>query len=679
MYSNKRQNIWFADLTHTTQGISAATFPLGVSYVYSYAKKVLGNEFDFRLFKFPNHLNAALKDQLPTMLCFSCYSWNFEIAYKFASLVKQFDPKVVIVFGGPNFPTTKEEKFEFLKLRSFIDFFVELEGELGFVNLVQKLIANDFDAEKLKKNYISLLNTCYIYDNRLISGSVERIKDINIIPSPYLTGVLDEYFDLPLIPMIETTRGCPFSCTFCADGSIIKNKVYRYDSQRVKEELHYIAKRQKNISELIITDLNFAMYKQDIETAKMIENIQKIYNYPTILSASAGKNMPKRTIEVAKIVKGWTIAASIQTTDPDVLKAIKRSNISSAAYKELMDFGNTLETGMTDTEIILGMPGDTKKKHFESLRFGVDNKVNYIRMFQSMLLIGTEQASKATRKKFNLITKFRTIPGCIGIYDILGKKHPVAEIEEIIIGSNSLSTDDYIDCRVMNLIIETFYNDTMFEEVFGMLRTINVSVMDCLIYIKNHSEIYSNKVKEIIKSYIFSSTEDLYDTFGEANDYVLTPDIIDKYIGGNMGINELLVHRALLLNEFDDICDIMFKSIAGTLEKKDLLSNAIKDYLYDLKRFISIHKKDSFKVTKNKISTSFKHDFDKIKQLKYQVDPNSLSKLEKPIKYDFFHNQKQQELISDQLKLYSSHALGKAKMLQRTNLKLTFRNFSRSY
>ena len=678
MYSNKRQNIWFTDLTHTTQGISAATFPLGVSYVYSYAKKILGNEFDFRLFKFPNHLNAALKDQLPTMLCFSCYSWNFEIAYKFASLVKQRDPKVVIVFGGPNFPTTKEEKFEFLKLRSFIDFFVELEGELGFVNLVQKLIANDFNAEKLKKNYISLLNTCYIYDNRLISGSVERIKDINIIPSPYLTGVLDEYFDLPLVPMIETTRGCPFSCTFCADGSIIKNKVYRYDSQRVKEELHYIAKRKKNISELIITDLNFAMYKQDIETAKMIENIQKIYNYPTILSASAGKNMPKRTIEVAKIVKGWTIAASIQTTDPDVLKAIKRSNISSAAYKELMDFGNTLETGMTDTEIILGMPGDTKKKHFESLRFGVDNKVNYIRMFQSMLLIGTEQASKATRKNFNLITKFRTIPGCIGIYDILGKKHPVAEIEEIIIGSNSLSTDDYIDCRVMNLIIETFYNDTMFEEVFGMLRTINVSVMDCLIYIKNHSEIYSNKVKEIMKSYIFSATEDLYDTFEEANDYVLTPDIIDKYIGGNMGINELLVHRALLLNEFDDICDIMFKSIAGTLEKKGLLSNAIRDYLYDLKRFISIHKKDSFKVTKNKISTSFKHDFEKIKQLKYQVDPNSLSKLKKPIKYDFFHNQKQQELISNQLKLYSSHALGKAKMLQRTNLKLTFRNFSRS-
>ena len=53
MISKDRHNIWFADLTHTAQGISAATFPLGVSYVYSYAKKTLGKEFDLRGMKTP--------------------------------------------------------------------------------------------------------------------------------------------------------------------------------------------------------------------------------------------------------------------------------------------------------------------------------------------------------------------------------------------------------------------------------------------------------------------------------------------------------------------------------------------------------------------------------------------------------------------------------------------------
>ena len=128
MISKDRHNIWFADLTHTAQGISAATFPLGVSYVYSYAKKTLGKEFDFKLFKFPNHLSEALKEKVPLMLCFSSYSWNFELSYKFASIVKKCNPKAIIVFGGPNFPTIDEEKLEFFQKRPFIDFFVELEG-----------------------------------------------------------------------------------------------------------------------------------------------------------------------------------------------------------------------------------------------------------------------------------------------------------------------------------------------------------------------------------------------------------------------------------------------------------------------------------------------------------------------------------------------------------------------
>ena len=54
--------IWISDLTHTKQGIiSAATFPLGASYAYSYAKKFLGKEIDLKLLKFPEDLNNSLK------------------------------------------------------------------------------------------------------------------------------------------------------------------------------------------------------------------------------------------------------------------------------------------------------------------------------------------------------------------------------------------------------------------------------------------------------------------------------------------------------------------------------------------------------------------------------------------------------------------------------------------
>ena len=41
----KKVNIWLSDLTHTAQGISAATFPLGVSFVYSYAKPLIAESY----------------------------------------------------------------------------------------------------------------------------------------------------------------------------------------------------------------------------------------------------------------------------------------------------------------------------------------------------------------------------------------------------------------------------------------------------------------------------------------------------------------------------------------------------------------------------------------------------------------------------------------------------------
>ena len=131
-----------------------------------------------------------------------------------AAVAKEKDPDLVIIFGGPNFPVLAEEKTEFLEKRSAIDFYIELEGEIGFVDLVRKLRACDFNINKFKEAGQTAQNTSYVYGGELRTGGIERIHDVNVIPSPYLTGILDEFFDLPLIPMLETTRGCPFLCSF---------------------------------------------------------------------------------------------------------------------------------------------------------------------------------------------------------------------------------------------------------------------------------------------------------------------------------------------------------------------------------------------------------------------------------------------------------------------------------
>src|SRR3989344_2043335 len=130
-----KRKIYFADLTHSAQGISAPTFPLGISFVVSYAKKQLGSDaYDFRLFKFSSDLNRSLKQDFPDVICFSNYSWNKELAYTFARLLKQANPDIITVFGGPNFPIIDNERLIFLKDYPDIDFYIQLEGEMGFVD-----------------------------------------------------------------------------------------------------------------------------------------------------------------------------------------------------------------------------------------------------------------------------------------------------------------------------------------------------------------------------------------------------------------------------------------------------------------------------------------------------------------------------------------------------------------
>jgi len=612
------------------------------------------------------------------MLCFSAYSWNFELSYKFASLAKKRDPNLVVVFGGPNFPTDEVEKFEFLQKRPCIDFFVELQGEFGLVEILQRLAEYNFKVDSLKSSGEKIFNTTYISEDHLISGSMERKRDVNVIPSPYLTGALDEFFKLPLIPMIETTRGCPFSCSFCADGLASKNKILRYDAQRTKDELEYIAKRVQGIDELIVTDLNFGMYKQDLVTAKEIASIQKVYNYPKIIGAAAGKNKPKRLIEVVSIVKGWAPGASIQSSDPEVLKSVKRENLSTEAYREVISHVNSFDSGKSTTEIILGLPSDTKEKHFESLRFGIDNNVSFLRMFQAMMLVGTAMASKKHRKAYGIQTKFRTIPGTVGIYNIFGEQHSVAEIEEIIVASKTFKESDYLECRVMNLLIATFYNNSMFGELFEMLRAIKTSSFDCFIYMINHPELYSKRIKKIIKNFEKETTEDLFDSWQEAHDFVLDPTVINQYIGGDMGTNELLVSRALLFNEFEDVSDLMFDSVKGSLEEKNLLTQECENYLFELKSFLTAQKKDPLIKTKTVKSAVFKYDFEEIRKANYHIDPNSLPVLDIPLNFDFFHDENQQTHISNQIKLYEHHVHGLGKLLQNSNLNMFFRRFNKS-
>ena len=66
-------------------------------------------------------------------------------------------------------------------------------------------------------------------------------KNLDYIPSPFLTGLMDPFLKEGYYPILETNRGCPFSCTFCIWGISALNKVLKFSMDRVKKEFSYMS------------------------------------------------------------------------------------------------------------------------------------------------------------------------------------------------------------------------------------------------------------------------------------------------------------------------------------------------------------------------------------------------------------------------------------------------------
>ena len=130
--------VYLCDLTHDTTILVSDTIPVNLGYVGSYAKKIHGDSIDISLFKYPNDAIKKIKKNPPDVLALSNYSWNSLLSEHICKIAKSKNPNVITVQGGPNFPHTPDQQFEFLKKRPNTDFHIELEGEVSFSNLINE-------------------------------------------------------------------------------------------------------------------------------------------------------------------------------------------------------------------------------------------------------------------------------------------------------------------------------------------------------------------------------------------------------------------------------------------------------------------------------------------------------------------------------------------------------------
>ena len=659
--------IYFSDLSHMGQIVAANTIPLGIAYVATYAKENIKDDIDVEIFKYPDDLSNYLDKDMPQLACFSNFSWNIKLSHEFAKRIKEFSPNTITVFGGPNFPDKAEEQQEFLKQYPAIDFYLEYEGEKCFVELYNELKKLNFDKEKFIKTKPLVHNIRYLDGDELIRGALgDKFLHLEALPSPYLTGMLDKFFDDTLIPMMQSTRGCPFTCTFCWEGGSYFTKTPRYPQDRIVAELNYIAERVKT-KDLQITDANFGMFPKDIDTAKSIKDIQNKFNgYPeTVLTATA-KTGKERTLEIVKILgTSLPATAAVQSTDVEVLTNIKRKNVSQDV---LVDFSKGIEKegGQSEAEIILCIEGDTKEKHIKTVTDMLDANMKFIRLYQFMMLPGTQSTTKETREKWQYTTKFRVLPRCFGTYRFRDHKFPIAEIEEICVAHKTMPYEDYQACRSFDLTVEIFNNDSILADLMNFLRLNNIKRSELILKVHELSlkhKIFSKFYDEFNKE----EKDNLTDNPDALEDFAKKPGIIEQYIDGIYGTNELYKFRAIaVFHHIKELHEIAYEAAKYILNKNNMFNEKVQNYLEELFDFSILRKSDCLNTNlkRNKI---FHYDFKKLWDNNFDMDPFEVH-IPKGIDVSMSHSDNQIGLIRTYETQYGTSLIGLGRILLRANM-----------
>jgi hypothetical protein len=481
----------------------------------------------------------------------------------------------------------------------------------------------------------------YLTDGELVTVPVTvRQRDLDAFPSAYLSGLLDKFFGTDLVPLVQTKRGCPFQCTFCVEGEDYYTKLGSATTPRFRAELEYIAQRMQNGPPVLhIADSNFGMYAHDLEVCDVIAEVRDRYGWPETVEVSTGKNRKERVLEAVRRTKGaMRFGPALQTTDPQTLKNIKRSNISETILMEMASAAMDLEQ-RSYTELILNLPGDTISSHLRSIRGAMEAGLQRIKMYPLVLLPGTEMASEASRREFGLQTRFRVLPLCHGTHRFVGPHFPSVEVSELVIATNSMSFANYLYCKRFELSVEIFYNDIYLEEIHGLVRGLGLSMFDFVERCHAQFEAFPDELKAVYGQLEDAVRDNLFPSRDACLDHFRNPLHLERYAHEEYKNSLGTLKAIVLLEQIEPLLAVARNALLEGLEATGLSRPALAEYVDEVIEYSALRRR---RILDSKLEPegTFRFAFDRIRDLDFRVDPQEF-RLQQPRKMRFWHDERQ--------------------------------------
>jgi len=656
--------------------VAINSVPLGIGFLAAYAMQELGNRISVRLFKFPDELGRAFtEDGPPDAIGFSNYCWNQDLSAGYARAIKRKFPETAVFFGGPNYPREEKKRETFLLgLKEAVDFYIPGEGERATVHLLKLLIQEGFDSEALKKGE-PIPHCSYIFQERVVAGELFPRINISELPSPYLMGLLDSFIDAGLECLIQTARGCPFSCAYCVEGSPEYRRVSRRTGRQVKEEFEHIAGKRPRMGNVFLADSNFGLFPGDVETARSINEVRKRYGWPEFVHVATSKERKDRVLKVVGILEGrLRVANSIQSSDPEVLGNIHRGNVSA---KDMLNLAveATRQGGNTYSELILALPGDSTEKFYRSVRDVIDSGINLLRVYSLILLPGSELELERKREEFGMRTRFRASPRCYGIYSLGEEEIPAIEIEEVCVTNRTMSFEDYVECRVFTLVIELFYNDGLNRAMFRLLNEHGIDNYRFLRSVLGHRDRMPGSIREIFRQFEEETRGELWESREALVGWAKRDRNLERFVNHEYGRNVVFAAKSICYLRFmADLLAYSYETARELLEGVDFEEKTRREVyrlLDDMKLFATL-RSDRVLDTSLELAAEFHYDVRDLFE-KEQDGPIAPRVLKSPQRLRFTHDPEQVKLITFYKDAYGDTEAAHSRILSRLPLHRIYR------
>ncbi len=400
-------------------GLKIEYFPLGLGYLAAYVEK---KGFDVKMYNaemgkepriassysvykkaFRDYINrmedpndfiwqevkSVLRNVAPMVVGLSVMTAKSGSAKKISQIVKEFNPRSIVVWGGPHPTILPDEVLQ----DTNVDFAVRGEGEQTFLELCQAL-------KKGSNIFSEIKGLSYKKDNKIFHNTDrELITDLDSLPFPGKhLDLKKELYTPGQMAVIVTSRGCPFNCGYCGAKSIWNRRLRHRTAENVLKEIDQIVERYNVKSFFFWDDCFTSSRKTTLDLCQKIIQRKRKFEFSITTRVNL---VDYELLNVMKQAGLLSIDFGIETGSPRILKLIHKE-VNQQQILKAVKLCKKLHI-LVNAFIMVGFPEETEEDIKMTLRFIKKIKPHTVYLSIYTPYPGTELYDKA--KELGLVSE----------------------------------------------------------------------------------------------------------------------------------------------------------------------------------------------------------------------------------------------------------------------------------